>query len=191
MKRQCFLDMDGVLVDFNGGAHREHGRPNCYELNPNEHRWNIEDIWGISSKEFWKPLARKGFWYELDKTPEADLIVELAVELFGKENICVLTSPSLDENCVPEKRAWIAKHYPWMKNQMLFGHQKQFVASPNRTLIDDRDRNVEAWRKLGGMVFLLPRPWNTNSYLTYDMDVEIINFFDYLKEAHTDVSFPT
>ena len=40
--------------------------------------------------------------------------------------------------------------------------QKHLLAGPNRILIDDNDRNIEAFRAAGGIGILFPQPWNAN-----------------------------
>lgn len=183
-----FLDMDGVLVDFVGGAHREHGRQNAYVMDPNEHRWNIEEIWGITTKQFWNPLKRKGFWLELDKTPEADQIVELAIRTVGVRNVAICTSPSLDANCVPEKREWVKKYYPQLVNSMIFAHNKYFLAAKERILIDDRDRNINDWEEYGGHGILVPRQWN-DEWVYKDHAFEAVEKqLNILKEEHVTLS---
>lgn len=156
----CFLDMDGVLVDFVGGVCAAHNRETPY-LSPNSYGiFEMETVWGISTDEFWTPTQFDGFWSNLDKTPEADNLVELACSKFGTENVCILTSPSDDYRCIPEKQEWIAKHYPKLQRQMLFGSAKRFLAGPDRLMIDDRDKNIENFRKAGGIGITMPRLWN-------------------------------
>jgi len=158
---KVFIDMDGVLADFNLAAHLAHGREDCYPGNPSAYgEWHIEKVWGCTPEEFWAPLQYKGFWENIPKTPEADMIVELCLEKFGEKNTAILTSPSLDPYSVPGKREWIATRYPALKDQMLFGKAKGFVAGPRKVLIDDCDRNIWEWSDEGGYVIQVPRLWN-------------------------------
>jgi 5'(3')-deoxyribonucleotidase len=169
--------MDGVIVDFVGGLLRAHDRPNPYDNPDNLGKFEIENLWGISPKAFWQPTDHFEFWNKLDKTPEADEIVELVEGYFGVENIAVLTSPSMHPECVPGKRRWIQRYYPELKNQMIFSSAKKFLAGPQRFLIDDRDKNLEDFARYGGISIRVPRPWN-EAYYCVDVVSSIRDFLD-------------
>lgn len=156
----CFLDMDGVLVDFVGGASKVHNRETPYTTEESLGVWEIETLWGISSREFWEPLEYQGFWENLEKTPEADEIVEVVCDKFGVENIAILTALSRSVFCVGEKCKWIKKHYPQFRKSMIFTKAKQFLAGSNRFLIDDKDTNISSFNQAGGWGITVPRLWN-------------------------------
>lgn len=158
--RQCLIDMDGVIADFVGAISLAHNRPNPYLKPEAQGIWDMELLWGISAAEFYRPSDCREFWVSMPKTPEADQIVELALASFGLANTAILTAPSSFEGCIPGKRAWIERYYPTLKSQMIFGSAKEFLAGPNRWLLDDRDKNVDAFQKAGGHGVLVPRPWN-------------------------------
>lgn len=159
---KCFIDMDGVLANFVGAACRVHNRPWPYDDPKNLGRFEIEPAWGISPREFWKPIdaAGIGFWENLEKTEFADRLIRFATSIYGLDNLCILTSPSDDPACVPGKRAWMRMNYPLLSKNMLFGSAKQFLAGPDRVLIDDRDKNLEDFQMYGGFGVLVPQPWN-------------------------------
>lgn len=158
---KIFCDMDGVLVDFVGGACKIHNR-SCYDQPSHFGEWNLEKIWGITTEEFWQPTNNYDFWFNLEKTPEADEIVELAIDSVGVKNVAILTSPSLDRSCVPAKRAWMERYYPQLAKTMIFSWGKGMIGGPQRILIDDRDRNINDWEAAGGFGVLVPRPWNVD-----------------------------
>ncbi|MDE1766587.1 MAG: hypothetical protein KGI27_10015 [Thaumarchaeota archaeon] len=169
----CFIDQDGVLADFNKGAHEAHGRPDAYTSGDPKAlgEFNIEKIWGISPEEFWEPIrANPDFWFTLDEMPEAKGIIENAKNTFGLANCCVLTSPDFeDPHCVPGKHYWLQHHFPeffgpkaktYTAGQLLFGSDKYFVSGSGRVLIDDRDKNIREFQKHGGVGIRVPRLWN-------------------------------
>ena len=156
---KCFLDMDGVLADFVGGVCKAHNRT-CYDKPEHLGEFQLEKCWGITAEAFWRPTNNWDFWFNLEKTPEADAIVELAFRNFGEKNVAILTSPSLDRSCVPAKRAWVEKYYPSLAKGMIFSWGKGMIGGPGRVLVDDRDRNVEDWDAAEGYGVLMPRPWN-------------------------------
>ena len=160
MNELCFLDMDGVLANFVAGVCEVHNRPDPYLLPDYKGIFELYEIWEMSPADFWKPLSKEGFWTNLAKMPDADQIVEVVCRKFGAENVCILTSPSLDSRSVPEKRIWCRRHYPQLASNILFGSAKHFLAGPGRVLIDDRDENICEFCEFGGSGILVPRPWN-------------------------------
>jgi hypothetical protein len=162
MKYKCFLDMDGVLSDFVGGAAKAHGLPNPY-LDPKSNGiYSTEKLWGMTSQQFWAPTNSVEFWVGLERTSEADQIVRLVCDTFKPENVAILTAPSLFLSCAGAKRLWIEKNYPIFQHRIILASAatKQFIAGANKMLIDDRDSNCEEWENANGDAILLPRPWN-------------------------------
>ncbi len=157
---KAFIDMDGVIADFIGAALVLHGRPELYTLASSKGVWDTEKLLGITAKEFWEPLNGAEFWSKLPKTPEADGIVALVEAAVGKENVAILTAPASSENCIPGKYKWIRRHFPQFSKRIIFASCKEFMASPERILIDDRDSNVDAFNYAGGKGLLLARDWN-------------------------------
>lgn len=156
----CFLDMDGVIADFVGHTCKAHDLPSPYGDRNCQGIFEMEKCWGMTEEDFWKPLATFEFWADMPKTPEADDIVNHLVKEFGKDNICVLTNPSQYDGCISAKKEWIHRHYPFLAKQMLFGAAKQYLAGPNRFLVDDRDKNIIAFEEFGGRGITVPRDWN-------------------------------
>lgn len=177
MERQAFLDMDGVIADFMGSLCKVHGRAIPYSDPACLGKFDTEKLWGISDEEFWAPIASNSleFWERIEKTPEADEIVKLAVLEFGIENVCILTAPSKDAGSVPGKRAWISRFYPSFSRRMIFAtaSAKKFCAAKGKYLIDDKDSNVDEFDAVGGTGILVPRPWNAEHMLEGQL-VEVI-----------------
>lgn len=179
MTCKCFLDMDGVIADFVGALCKIHGRETPYSQPESLGKFDTEKLWGISAEEFWAPVKKNSleFWEGIEKTPEADEIVKLAVLEFGIENVCILTAPSSDHGSVPGKRAWIARHYPCFSKRILFAtaSAKQFCAGRGKYLIDDKDSNVDEFDTAGGTGILVPRPWNAEHMLEGDL-IQVVKY---------------
>lgn len=159
--RQAFLDMDGVLADFVSAICIAHNRPSPYTDPSSYGIFDMEKLWGITSKEFWCSAADTfEFWDEMSKTPEADDLVAYLTRVFGVENICVLTAPSNSPFCVPGKRAWIRRYFPQFKDRIIFANSKEFLGGMDKFLIDDRDKNIDAFERAGGNAVIMPRLWN-------------------------------
>lgn len=173
---QCLLDMDGVLVDFVGGMCRAHGKdPESVTA------WDFYIPWGMSEAEFWGP-ANEGFWSSLQSTDECFDILNEVIEVFGFDNVCLITSPSNNRGCIPGKLRWIED---WLgeawTDKVLFGRPKHFAACRSRLLIDDSDNNVNAFISGGGRALLVPRPWNQARGVRF---VDFLNTINRVKDLH-------
>lgn len=157
--KKILLDMDGVLVDFVGGAFAWHGK-----TIPDAVPWSIWEAMGLSEREFWEPLGYD-FWANLGWTEDGQDLVERLEEMAGTANIAILSSPCLTAGCAEGKLAWIKRHVPQFSRQYLLGPAKEFAASPDRVLVDDYWHNVEKFRKCGGAAVMVPRQWNALAHL--------------------------
>lgn len=156
---KCFLDLDGVLVNFVGGACRKHRRPNPYSRPESLGEWDCVKLIGMAEDDFWRPLDFH-FWRLLDWMPDGREILDLVEDTFGPSNVCLLTSPADNFGAVEGKRAWIKKHLPGYYRRTIFSSAKEFMAGPDRVLIDDYVVNVDRFTEAGGLAMLVPRPWN-------------------------------
>ena len=178
---KVFLDMDGVIADFLSGVSKAHNRPLPYDRPEAMGVWDTEVLWGITAKEFWAPVDNLSFWKGLDKTKEADALVDLLSFHYGEKNICILTAPSKSPWCVPGKRWWIEKHFPQFKDRMIFASAKEFLAGPNKILVDDRTQNLKHFEAAGGTGILVPRLWNHGWPHADKAMARVISRVDYLE----------
>lgn len=165
-----FCDQDGVLAQFIEGASLAHNRPLPYGPSyPNSYGiWDTEKLWNISANEFWAPLEGPTFWEELTEYPEALDLINLCERVVGRDQLAILTSPSLSPYCVTGKRKWVKARWPWLEKNMIFTSAKRFLARGTSILIDDRDKNLEDWQEAGGLAIQYPRPWNSGWKLDRD-----------------------
>lgn len=156
-----FLDMDGVIADFNTGVCKAHNVPFPYDNPAHRGVWDMQDLWKMTASEFWAPCNNDPeFWDSLGKMHDADRIIELACQFFRVDEIAILTAPSNDPQCVPGKRRWMQRYYPLLAGNMIFAKKKHFLAGPDRILIDDKPENVNQFTAAGGIGIYVPRPWN-------------------------------
>lgn len=157
--RTIFLDMDGVLVDFIGGALKAHGVKE-FKHEPGE--WAIHKTMGLTEARFWEKIdADPLFWEELEPTRECYEIVALAEEWVGPANVHLLTAPSRHPSCIPGKLAWVRLHLPDYHDRVIPTRHKRLLARTDRLLIDDSDANCTQFREKGGWAVLVPRVWNS------------------------------
>ena len=161
---KCLLDLDGVLVDFMKGAHEFYGLQYSYEDYPYEYAtWNClppKDVTSMTSREFWDGLTAE-FWASLEWMPDGKEILTLIESYLPRDNICILTTPTLNKSSIVGKMLWIEKELSKYKRQFLVGPAKEFCASSRRVLIDDADHNIEKFREAGGLTITVPRKWNS------------------------------
>jgi len=170
---KCFLDMDEVLVNCVVGASKFYGFKYSYNDYPYEFvKWDVmppPDM-DITPEDFWKGLD-EDFWANLDWTFDGQKILKFVEEVFGQENICILTTPT-GAQCSTGKIRWITKNIPQYSEQYLIGPAKSFCASDKSVLIDDADHKIEAFQKSGGYGVLVPRPFNSSyRYRNQSFDV--------------------
>lgn len=172
-KLKLLLDMDGVVADFRGATDKKFPETSLsqskYRSLRGDEAWDILGLFDGTAQEFWGSLD-KDFWANLPKTREADEIFKLCSYYVGRENISFLTSPCLTDGCSDGKREWAYKHFPGVpiiltmsacdKSGFPSYPPKSWLAHPGAILIDDHTKNVMKWNKLGGIGFLVPRPWN-------------------------------
>lgn len=162
---KAFVDMDGVLVNFEGPAFKLHGIP--AGPFPTQAGWDIVQACNILAPEckmtgskFWGAFDYK-FWATLPKTEICDRLITELVAIFGRDKLCLLTAGSSPQ-AAAGKVTWIKENLPeFLHKQYLIGTCKRFCAGKDAILIDDADINVNEFRKYNGNAILVPRPWNS------------------------------
>ena len=155
-----FVDMDGILVDFVGGACRTHNRPSPYDSPAAAGVWHIERLWQMPPQEFWAPLGYADWWANLDWTPDGRQILALIEDLSSKAPVYLLTAGAGSPESLAGKRRWIDRHIPEYRDRLITTRHKHLLSQPGRVLVDDHDWNADSWCLAGGVGVLIPRPWN-------------------------------
>lgn len=156
LKIQCYIDMDGVLVDMDGGFKKISGGllPKEYEAKNGKN-------------SFWKLINKHpNFWIELEPLPDAKILWSYINETF-KDPLPLILSAGSGSKLAEQKRAWIKKHIdPSMDDSRIIiakkGTEKPNYIVKNPTvhtehiLLDDTNENINAWNNAGtNMVALL------------------------------------
>ena len=143
-----YLDMDGVLADFNTAARTYlNATPEEEQLAEQNARW---------PEHKWRSLVKApNFYRHLPKMPLADELVKLA-RRFQDElgwEIRILTAiPTKNEvpDVFQDKFEWMHEYYPGIR--LCFGpysHDKYKHAREGDILVDDRAINCEQWTRTG------------------------------------------
>jgi len=164
--RHIFVDLDGVLADFVRAALALYERDELLDCWP-AGEWNMPKVLDISRGKFWGAIDRQGgaFWESLEIYPWTFKLIDRQREIAP---ITIATSPSLDPSCLAGKVRWMQRHLGGSFRDFLIGPSKHLLAKPDVVLIDDRDSNIDAFRKHGGQAILFPQPWNTNHHIEDD-----------------------
>jgi FMN phosphatase YigB (HAD superfamily) len=136
MRKQIFLDCDGVLADFDRGAESILGLP----------PGTFEQRHG--SGEFWKRLARADdFFANLEPMPDAFELYEAV----RHRNPVILTGLPRGRWAEPQKRRWAERHFPGVPVITTLAALKHEHRHPGDALVDDRDKHRHLWEKEGGI----------------------------------------
>jgi len=136
VRRQIYLDCDGVLADFDKGATKILGLPPAI----------FEDRFG--SGQFWKLLADHGdFFGCLDPMPDA---YELYAAVKHKHPI-ILTGMPQGDWAEPQKRRWARRYFPGVPVITTMAALKREHCHPGDVLVDDRIQHRQLWEAEGGV----------------------------------------
>lgn len=171
-KPTLYLDMDGVLADFNTAAEQylrasssEHEKAAATGRWP-DHQWR--KIAGIPN-----------FYRNLPKMPLADELVELALRFRDNLDYDVKILTAIPHNndmfdCFHDKIDWMNEHYGQHGFRVHFGPYSQdkqrHCTSSEDILVDDRTSNCEQWRQAGGLAIQV----RENAYRQALIDLEKI-----------------
>ncbi len=173
--QRCFLDIDGVLADFDSGAHKALGLSfdkGHWPYTRGPGGWDWYEELGLSLEEFDSHLGFD-FWANLEWMPDGHDILRTVLRFFSPKQITLLTTPMPNVMSASGKVAWVKEHLPAYDNSlMVITDSKSVLAQvPGAVLVDDCQKNVNQWRAAGGVAVLVPRPWN-NMYAFAESAVE-------------------
>jgi hypothetical protein len=137
MSGQLFLDLDGVLADFDKGA---------------------LDLLGMSAaefqerhpaREFWSRIRKAGdFYNRLPEMADARILFDAVAHL----DPIVLTGLPFGNWAAPQKVAWVERHFPGTPIITTMARDKHLHMKGGKdVLVDDRTNHREAWENAGGI----------------------------------------
>ena len=149
MVERLYIDMDGVLVDFDARAD-EFGCRKHPGKDPSAIDWNIPkavgpDYWANMR---WTP-GGKAFW---------DSCRKLCSD--GDIEMGILTAMDIPAG-VKGKNLWVHWNTDLDNEHFIIvrhGVDKSRFAAPGRVLVDDTQKNIDAWVEAGGIGILYTSP---------------------------------
>ena len=136
MKRQLFLDCDGVLADFDKGATAALGtHPRAFEKRYGPGR-------------FWAKLARTpDFYFGLPLLDGATELFEAVKHL----DPVILTGVPRGNWAAEQKVRWAAHHFPGTRIITTVARDKRNHGNSGDVLVDDQLRHAPLWEEMGGV----------------------------------------
>ena len=135
---RLFLDLDGVLADFDAGARQ------LFRMDKDE----FERLHG--RKTFWGKIARtRDFYGSLPEMPDARELFDAVAHL----DPTILTGLPLGNWAAAQKERWVEEHFPGTPIITTMARDKHKHMHPGDVLVDDRETHRPAYEQ-AGMVFI-------------------------------------
>jgi len=154
MSSIIYLDLDGPMVDWQGGVYKLFGE------NPEKTDGMAHEVLGVSKSEIWKRVYRAGskWWAELEPTPWARELYD-GLQKLGE--VVILSSPSHIAAGSSGKVRWMKDFFNGNFRDYILTSRKELLAKPGDILVDDLEKNTTKFTDHGGTGILFPCPWNS------------------------------
>ena len=147
---QLYLDLDGVLADFDGAFERRTGKhPIAYEA---DH--GTDAIWRVLNDT-------PGFFAGLDVLPDALDLLDATAHLAPIVLTGVPRQPSIADPsaaAAAQKREWLLNRLPAPHSAIsviaCYPSKKSAYCTSGDILVDDRSKYADRWRDAGGIFIL-------------------------------------
>jgi len=163
---KIYVDMDGVLTDFNGQFFK------YFKRTPEEvHKEGGDPLfWGMVSKgglEFWSKMpwlgGSKQFWNYVKQF-----------------NPTILSAPARSLPQSPKgKKMWVKRELGNVPLILKRAREKKEYADENSVLIDDSQENINGWRSAGGVGILFKSPQQALRDLKGVLESELKDFLSH------------
>lgn len=140
MRRKLFVDMDGVLADFDRGFIERFQIDHRAKDFPKKKMWDL--VYSVDN-----------FFLELPVMAGAGMLLSRVVQAKLADAYILTACPSSAyEEVARQKKAWIKKYFgDWMVLPAYRSESKPaYIQNPGDILIDDWRLNCEAWEAAGG-----------------------------------------
>jgi 5'(3')-deoxyribonucleotidase len=147
VKRTIYVDLDGVLCDFDRGFIEITG------MSPES----------VDDNELWSRISAHGksrFFSELPWMPGGQELWQFVTQNFLQVKILTALgkSDAQDKQTSTGKRQWLQKNIPDLQDSDIImvanKHRKRHYSKPNDILVDDTKSTIQEWIKKGGIGIL-------------------------------------
>jgi 8-oxo-dGTP pyrophosphatase MutT (NUDIX family)/5'(3')-deoxyribonucleotidase len=153
MSYKIFLDMDGVIADFDKGVADTFGESADTVIS------------SLGNMNFWKQVNDLDhFWLHLEPMPDSKQLWDYV----KKYEVTLLTTPvNFVKTCKQDKKDWAKKYLGDI--DVIFSASKEKYSEPQAILIDDREDNIKKFQEAGGIGILHTSAKNTIEQLEKEM----------------------
>lgn len=147
--RHIFVDMDGVLADFEGFYEKMFGK----NVNIKHEPFNLpdEELWGNIDK-----YGKSKFFENLPWINGSKEMWDFVVKNFVRVKIlsALGKTDKIDKQTSQGKYAWLSHHLPELRDQDIIlvenKHRKRHYSRVGDIIIDDTPVVIQEWRHKGG-----------------------------------------
>ena len=139
--KKIYVDLDGVLTDFQAQAAK------LFDMPKDE----VEKYLDKNPGKTWAKISRAGadFWSKMPWMEDGKQLWDgLAIY-----KPIILSSPTKHPSSKIGKIRWLRENVS-ENSKVILDHDKAKYADEDSILIDDREKNIEAWKKAGGIGIL-------------------------------------
>lgn len=155
---RIYLDMDGVLADFDAGLRALGIKPN-QATNKSRSHMTPDEI--VLKDKVYDAILAQPFFNTLPLMRDAQVLWDFCAPF---EPVILTAAPSREsgfEKAAREKREWIEEHFGPIPDERFIctnsSKKRNYVGhlpGEYQVLIDDRPSNVHGWREAGGLGIL-------------------------------------
>lgn len=136
--KKCFVDLDGVLTDFEKKLAETLGK-------------KLDREWDFGNDpKVWAKIDDAGeeFWVTMEWMPDGHELWDYIKDF----KPTVLTAPSRHSSSKSGKKKWLKENLPGVP--AIIDGDKEKYAKDGYILIDDREKNIKKWEEAGGVGIL-------------------------------------
>lgn len=162
--RQLYLDLDGVIADFDGHYFSQFG----IKLDRESEVANPEGMFDRINKH-------GSFFADLPMLPDGERLFNLACKLHPNP-IIITGTPDSVENAEKHKTDWVHRHIHEFVSVICCKSSEKFkFCNPGDVLIDDWHKYRRRWELAGG-IFILHRQTSDSINQAYGLFAESIDY---------------
>lgn len=146
VNRIVYVDMDGVLADFDKGVEKVIGHRMTYHFEENDPVWNQIKNHGLER-----------FFSELEWLPGSENMWNYITSNFMKVKILSAMGKwnKINNDVYRGKHMWLNRHIPSLREQDIIlvedKHKKQEYSKSGDIIIDDTKVVIDEWNNKGGI----------------------------------------
>lgn len=155
-----FLDLDGVLADFDAGL-RNYGvdRNDTTFIHRHKSTWTQDQVY--LDKIVRSAMGQPGFWEAIPVMPDAIRLWNYCKPYNPVILTAVPSVPEWHKRVEQEKRSWIKRVIGTLADEQIVcclrSEKIKYMSDPNleyQILVDDMQANIDDWNKAGGIGIL-------------------------------------